>query len=261
MKKKFTAAVLTAGAIFAVAGYALATGSGFKEVDAWTYDPGHTHLVNGTWLSGAGCPTNARVFTGTGYTPYTAGGCPTGDSKDKNVQGLLLFKTGPTGNYASAGASLQHVNGIHLSELGYDIRKQAAPGSPVGSHCGAGAPRFDVITTDNVDHFVGCNSPPGAPTAAGDGWTRLRWNAALLAASFPPILPTDTIRSIDIVFDEGQDTAPDFFGAAVLDNIDVNGTIVGQGEEEHGHEGGGHGHGGDQPSNSVFSASTAQFFH
>ena len=39
-----------------------------------------------------------------------------------------------------------------------------------------------------------------------------------------------TVTSIQIVFDEGQDTGPDNFGLAVLDNIDVNGTLVGQGD-------------------------------
>jgi hypothetical protein len=35
---------------------------------------------------------------------------------------------------------------------------------------------------------------------------------------------------LTIVFDEGQDTGgPDFFGLAVLDNIDVNGVLVGKG--------------------------------
>jgi hypothetical protein len=32
------------------------------------------------------------------------------------------------------------------------------------------------------------------------------------------------------VFDEGQGTGPDFFGLAVLDNIDVNGTLIGRGD-------------------------------
>jgi len=66
-------------------------------------------------------------------------------------------------------------------------------------------------------------------TAASNAWIRLRWGAAALAASFPPILPTDVVRRIVIVFDEGTDTGPDFFGAAILDNIDVNGTLVGEG--------------------------------
>jgi hypothetical protein len=38
-----------------------------------------------------------------------------------------------------------------------------------------------------------------------------------------------SIKSISIDFDEGQDTGPDNFGLAILDNIDVNGTLVGQG--------------------------------
>jgi len=33
--------------------------------------------------------------------------------------------------------------------------------------------------------------------------------------------------------DEGADTGPDNFGVAILDNIDVNGTLVGQGPEGH----------------------------
>ena len=37
------------------------------------------------------------------------------------------------------------------------------------------------------------------------------------------------MKSISIVFDEGQDTGPDFFGLAVLDNIDINGKLVGNG--------------------------------
>ena len=38
-----------------------------------------------------------------------------------------------------------------------------------------------------------------------------------------------TVKSISIVFDKGQDTGPDNFGLAVLDNIDVNGRLVGSG--------------------------------
>ena len=102
------------------------------------------------------------------------------------------------------------------------------PGSGPGHW--AGAPRFDVITSDNVDHFVGCASPPPLQTATGLGFLRLRWTAVQLAAAFPPILPTDTVKSITIIFDEGQDVAPDNFGLAVLDNIDINGTLIGQGD-------------------------------
>jgi hypothetical protein len=38
------------------------------------------------------------------------------------------------------------------------------------------------------------------------------------------------VKSITIIFDEGQDVAPWNFGLAVLDNIDINGTLIGQGD-------------------------------
>jgi hypothetical protein len=37
------------------------------------------------------------------------------------------------------------------------------------------------------------------------------------------------VSSITIIFDEGTDIGPDNFGLAVLDNIDVNGALVGRG--------------------------------
>jgi len=214
---------LTAGAAYAAAKF---------TVTASEFDPAHTFLVQAQWLDGIGCPTNAGVSAdgSTITSHYTDAACTTGDSSDSHNQGLLLVKTGPTPNYAAAQADISGVSGIHLTELGYDVRKPRSFADASGSHCGAGAPRFDVITSDNVDHFVGCASPPPLQTATGVGFVRLRWTVAQLAAAFPPILPTDSVKSITIIFDEGQDTAPDYFGLAVLDNIDINGTLVGQGD-------------------------------
>ena len=211
----------------------------FHTVKPGQFDPGHTYLVQGAWLNGIGCPTDAFIavpnssFTGVaGTAPFTDAACPTGDPKDQHNEGLLLVKTGPTSNFAAAVAELINVKGITLTELGYDIRKFGLSPDPVGSHCGAGAPRFNVITADGMLHFLGCNSPP-APTQMPStmGWIRLRWDAAGLAAAFPPILPGNVVTRIVIVFDEGQDASggPDQFGAAILDNIDVNGMLVGSG--------------------------------
>jgi hypothetical protein len=215
----------------------------FKEVKARQFDPQKTSLVQGEWLSGIGCPTEAKTAMCDPNDPncnktvpgptYTDPACPTGDPKDRRNQGLLLAKTGPTPNVAAAFAELKHVRGIVLTELGYDIRK---PGPDVadarGSHCGAGAPRFNVETTTGF-FFVGCNSPAPDTQTVGDGFIRLRWGPALPVQGFnaatgvlEPI--TGTVRSISIVFDEGTDTGPDNFGLAVLDNIDVNGTLVGR---------------------------------
>src|SRR6266550_3560762 len=219
----FAILTLTAGAAYAAAKF---------TVTASEFDPAHTFLVQAQWLDGIGCPTNAGVSAdgSTITSHYTDAACTTGDSSDSHNQGLLLVKTGPTPNYAAAQADISGVSGIHLTELGYDVRKPRSFADASGSHCGAGAPRFDVITSDNVDHFVGCASPTPLQTATGLGFVRLRWTPAQLAAAFPPILPTDTVKSITIIFDEGQDTGPDNFGLAVLDNIDINGTLVGQGD-------------------------------
>src|SRR5207302_2030111 len=168
------------------------------------FDPSNTFLVQAEWLSGIGCPTNAHTSVGT----YTDSGCPTGDATDRQNQGMLLAKTGPTANNASAFAVLDGVNGTVLTELGYDLRKPGATANdPRGSHCGAGAPRFNVTTQDGTTYFVGCNSPP-AVTTPGVGWMRLRWGAAgVLSACCSGInfvnISGMTVRSISIVFDEG----------------------------------------------------------
>src|SRR5438034_5395668 len=164
---------------------------GFFQVKPQEFDPGKTHLVQAAWLHGTGCPTNATIalpntdFNGIGgYSTYTDPACdPTlgrpGDPKDQHNEGLLLVKTGPTiTNFASAGAELHNVKGITLTELGYDIRKYG-PGthaSVFGSHCGAGAPRFNILTTTGF-FVLGCSPPPPDSEILGDGWITLRWGS------------------------------------------------------------------------------------
>jgi len=212
------------------------------------FDPNHTSLVRAFWMRGIGCPTHPTAvdFSGTSED-VTDPACTTGDPKDspgKN-KGLLLVKTGPSvPNFASAGAVLNGVKGITLTELGYDIRKAANltadATDPRGSHCGAGAPRFNVATADGF-FFIGCNSPPATSATGGPlgAWQRLRWGNPMLAICVlgfkvgsiapQPECVTGAVQSITIIFDEGTDTGGDSFGLAVLDNIDVNGTLVGRG--------------------------------
>ena len=227
---------LTAGAAYAAAKF---------TVTASEFDPANTFLVQAQWLDGIGCPTNAKVSTDGSTTTahYTDTACAAGDTSDNHNQGLLLAKTGPTANFASAGADITGVKGITLTELGYDIRKPGADtrAGARGSHCGAGAPRFNVTASDGVTYdFIGCNSgaTPATSEVDGQGWIRLRWGGGTIlafAANGPAAgtvvnISGKTVTSIQIVFDEGQDTGPDNFGLAVLDNIDVDGTLVGQGD-------------------------------
>jgi hypothetical protein len=178
------------------------------QVKPSVFDPGQTGTVAAQWVRHLGEPGNCGDTT-------------------RNRFGLLLSKNTVTATNASAGADITGVNGIHLTEIGWDLRKTTPPGTPDGSHCGAGAPRFDVTTTDGVTHFIGCDSPPPTTDDLATpelGWQRLRYDPA---AAFPAITPAETVRSISIVFDEGNDVAPELFGAAELDNIDINGVLIG----------------------------------
>jgi hypothetical protein len=228
-----TLRLLLAAVIAGVATVTVAYAAGaFTHVGASRFDPGHTFLVQAMWINGIGCPTNAVTFDGTNFTPYTDAACPTGDRRDRTNQGLLLAKTGPTANDAAGQAQLTLLPS-HVTELGYDIRKPGSSTDPRGSHCGAGAPRFDIVTSNNSIFFLACNSPAAdSQFTSATGWTRLRWGAGALAVPQfgGPGVPLGTlvVKQIFIIFDEGQDTGTDNFGLAVLDNIDVNGTLVGQ---------------------------------
>ena len=207
------------------------------------FDPATTDLVQALWLIGLGCPTNAGT-SNSGHKqngpPFTDPACPTGDSVDTQNEGLLLVKTGPTPNNAAATATINGLpKKIALSELGYDIRKPNSASDSGGSHCGAGAPRFNVKTKDGNFYFIGCNSP-SATTSTTNGsttWIRLRWGNGTAGSveglnstqGYALQAITSPVTDISIVFDEGSDTGPDNFGAAILDNIDINGVLVGQG--------------------------------
>jgi len=224
----------------------------FNNVTPKQFDPARTNLVQAQWSGATGCPNAASVATYPATTStgtYSDPACATSDPKDNHNDGLVLVKTGPTTNNAAALGELRGVKGLTaITELGYDIRK-AGLGTRFGdqgSHCGAGAPRFDIVTADGTLFFVGCQSPPPTTEADGQAWIRLRWggpagtvmgfcvqpssgSTAECPVNFALVPVTGTIKQMEIVFDEGTDTGPDFFGAAVLDNIDVNGKLVGTG--------------------------------
>jgi hypothetical protein len=239
--RKRTLALALVG-VFGVCAVAYAAGA-LGRVVPQRFDPGASQLVQAKWLSGLGCPTNVQAqvfqppdFSTTATETVTDPACATGDPNDTTVDGLLLVKTGPTANNAAAVAGLQDVPS-QVTELGYDIRKPGADtaSGARGSHCGAGSPRFDIVTSNRHVYFIGCNSPPAAQTP-GNGFIRLRWGADTTAfpqsgTDAPTPLSSLDVRRISIVYDEGQDAAgaPDQFGVAVLDNIDVNGTLVGHG--------------------------------
>jgi hypothetical protein len=165
-------------------------------------------IVTSAWLTGMGLPDDGKTLNP--------------DSGDPHV-GLLLSKNGPTANCSAAGATITSAEGLTVTELGFDYRN--------GGHCGAGSPRFNLITSDDVTHFVGgcANGIKSASPQDPAQWTRVRFSN--VAGQISPVLAKDaTIKSLSIIVDEGTDTTsvddPAGVGLSVLDNIDINGTLI-----------------------------------
>jgi hypothetical protein len=181
--------------------------------------PAGSRIVTSAWLGGMGLPDNGGL-NGAAAT------------RNDPHRGLLLNKNGLTADCSSSGATIKGVKGMTVTarfHLGFDYR--------IGGHCGAGAPRFNV-DTDQGFFFVGCVNAPQTPSLQDAQWTQTRsdvtacgtecFNATLGIQGSIPV--GAKIKSIDITFDEGTDTTspsgPTGAGLAVLDNIDVNGTLI-----------------------------------
>jgi hypothetical protein len=181
-----------------------------------TPSPAGSNIVTAAWLRGMGLPDNGGPNATTPNDPHT---------------GLLLSKNGPTADCSSSGARITNVKGMTVDAaftLGFEYRN--------GGHCGAGAPRFNVVaklgTAAETFHFVGGCSNETTPTGAGQDpaqWTRVMFQTSNPAESFPVIPVGSKIVSISILYDEGTDTANNDaqgVGLAVIDNIYINGQLI-----------------------------------
>jgi hypothetical protein len=193
-----------------------------------------SRIVTSAWLAGLGLPDDGTSANGSA-----------GSANDPHF-GLLLSKNGLTTDCSAAGATITGVGSLTVPatpavlELGFDIRN--------GTHCGAGAPRFNIVTSDNVTHFAGCADGTLTPAPQNPlEWTRVRFTTA--AQIFSPLTPGMKIKSISIIYDEGTDTAgvtdPNGVGLAVIDNIDVAGKLITSGPGNNGN-GNDHGDGNDK---------------
>jgi len=116
-------------------------------------------------------------------------------------QGLVLQKNGPTETNAAAGAAISGFEGQAVGELGFDYKSDG--------QCSGGSPRFDVQTSDGFYFVGGCAN--ATPTDLGNGWSRVRFDLTGI---------TGTIEYLEVIADEQ--------GQSVLDDIDVNGTLIGK---------------------------------
>jgi hypothetical protein len=205
MSRRWTLVALALIALLAIGAPAAAAKKTKFRAKPWTFDPGGTGIVSSAWVTHQGL----------------------GDA-GKSDHALVLKKLGTTATVASAGASISKVKNRTLTELGFDYE--------VGTHCGAGAPRFNVITADGKLFFFGCSHGTVTGTltdSQGDTWNRVRFDNT---DAFPqdgvsawPGFGAVVVSSVSLVFDEGSDTLG-VVGAGVsrLDNIDVNGKLIGK---------------------------------
>jgi hypothetical protein len=166
-------------------------------VNPWAYACGHTTFHNPATATDTpgdnGCPADdVAGASGSGFAAGTL-------TLSKTCPGEVTAATCTKDDLAS-GATIGGLTTV--SSFSYDVT----------GYCGAGAPRLNVVTADDKTHFFGCaaNNNGGHVTvdfsAAGDG------------SGNGGVAPTDTVKSIDFVFDEAGTTA--------ISNIAVTGTAV-----------------------------------
>lgn len=180
-----------------------------------------SRIVTAAWLGGMGLPDNGGPNATTPNDPHS---------------GLLLSKNGPTADCSSSGARITGVRGMTVtgaSALGFDYRN--------GGHCGAGAPRFNVVARPasgpDTFHFVGgcANGTQTLATQDPAQWMQVRFGLSNPAQSFPIVPVGSRIVSISILYDEGTDSATTDtlgVGLAVIDNIFIDGQTITRGPSD-----------------------------
>jgi hypothetical protein len=152
------------------------------------------------------------------------------DSRGNADMALYFQKMTTTATNAAGVARITGLEGQPLSAitgLSWEHR--------IDGWCGAGAPRWDIIVTDQSGNqgviFLGCAAAVHTP-GSGPNWIRDSYPSGVAIASLPAtgftpaFNPSDalTISELLIVFDEGTDI-PLNPGFVYLDNITVNDTV------------------------------------
>jgi hypothetical protein len=161
-------------------------GASKMKANPFTFDPDHTGVIVDAWQPHTGLPD--------------AGG---------SDHGLVLQKNAPQATNAAAFAVVTGMEGQTVQSgptWGWDYQ--------TGTHCGAGAPRFNVEASDGFHFLGGCTHSTQTPGPA-PGWTRVRIDPTDPTQAFPPITPGATIQAVAVAFDEQ--------GQTVIDNVLVNG--------------------------------------
>jgi hypothetical protein len=118
---------------------------------------------------------------------------------------LRLEKNAPTTECTAAGATIDGAQGQPADvKYGFDYKN--------GTHCGAGAPRFNLTASDGFHFIGGCANGTASPGSEA-GWTRVTFDATNPLQASPVVAPGATIISLELIVDEQ--------GKALVDNIRV----------------------------------------
>ncbi len=161
-------------------------------------------------------------------------------------QGLVMEKATLSDDLGIPYADIEGMYDMPLTELGFDVRSQQQNGFS-GEHCNA-SPTIEVTLTNGTTYAFFCTS--GAHTAIPNtAWDRVRFTdadafpiscsgkgcvmepwpgfASGAAIVAPPTSPHPSFATFMIIMFDGYDSAPDFSGVTYMDNIDVNGSLLG----------------------------------
>lgn len=164
-------------------------------------------------------------------------------------KGLVLHKANESADLGIPYANIEGFEGSVLRELGYDVRSQKSRHFS-GEHCNA-SPTVEVTLTNGTTYAFYCTSGMhrSIPNTA---WDRVRFSdrdakaiscgsksctmqpwpgfASGKAIVASPKDADPKSGTFQIIMMDGYDSAPDFSGATYMDNIDLNGTLIGDDE-------------------------------
>jgi hypothetical protein len=142
-------------------------------------------------------------------------GASPNNPNDPHNQGLVLATSATSPSGSMAGAVIQGVSGMNLTELSFDFRADIP--------CTSGSPLFQVVTMDGTTHtYGGCKSSPTTPTSpAPMGWTHVQFDLTQAPSTL-----NSQVKSISLVLEQGSSSTGSI---AVIDNIQINKVPVGKG--------------------------------
>lgn len=164
-------------------------------------------------------------------------------------KGLVLQKATVSADLGIPYANIDGFERMPLKELGFDVRSQQTNGFS-GEHCNV-SPTIEVTLTNGTTYAFLCTGGihSAIPNTAWDRvrftdsdaipiscsgkgcvmepWPGFKTGAAIVASATSP---HPSLATFMIIMFDGFDSAPDFSGVAYMDNIDLNGTLFGDGE-------------------------------